>query len=142
MSSSAITYPPLRRAFQTAIVLLASSLCVACGCSKQSASPTVTIEGMVTVAGQPVPKGKILFFPNGQGNGSPASATIEAGRYKTESAPVGKSTVMFRAIQPTGKMVADGRHTPAPDFKNLIPEKYRNGVEIDVRENGSRNFEL
>ena len=66
------------------------------GCSDAGLKhPVATFMGTVTVDGQPLKNGKILFMPKGQQQSPPTQADIVDGKYRDEKVPLGAVTVMF-----------------------------------------------
>ena len=104
--------------------------------------PSARLEGTVTVDGQPVETGNISFTPTQADRGSGATATISGGRYVAEGVPQGKVRVYFDATRETGRTIEQfGK--PYPETVNVIPEKYRAGMEIDVSgEEVNQDFKL
>lgn len=103
------------------------------GCSFDPGYPSTTISGIVTVDGQPVPKGYITFSPAIQGQGPVVGSKISEGKYLCEQVPLGKHQVTFVAQAKEMKAmteVATGQQHEVP--KNLLPPKYRSGVETEV----------
>ena len=98
------------------ILCLFVALC-AIGCGKSGpASSHVT--GTVTLDGQPVEQGEVLFRPS-EGGGTPYACPIAAGKFEGDVAP-GAKRVEINATGDTGKTAPDGM----PEYKNLIPAKY------------------
>lgn len=117
--------------------------CLGCG-SSGSSHPTARLEGQVTVDGQPVAEGTIVFMSQGSGQARPTQAAIRDGRYAASDVPVGDVQVRFVATKKTGKV------TPIPNSNevveevvSLIPSKYELGIPIKVSpEGGIQDFEL
>lgn len=81
--------------FLPAALLLAA---FAVGCSSGPARSAV--EGSVTIGGQPLPAGRIIFTPVAPNQGPASSARITAGRYQVDRAAgpvVGKNRVEVEA---------------------------------------------
>jgi hypothetical protein len=116
------------------------------GCGKgvpPPAYPSARLAGAVTVDGQPIAKGVLQFLPP---EGSPAAviqAEIIDGRYTAIAVPVGKVRVLFSAVKETGRVDSKSSSQPIPEVVNLIPERYRDGMDIQVTgDNDGQNFEL
>jgi hypothetical protein len=100
------------------------------GCGGRGAA-TARLEGTITVNGQPVTKGIVSFAPLKPDHGRGSTATIVDGRYSVRDAPTGKVRVSFHAVKDTGRTVTQfGK--PYPEVIDIIPDKYRAGLEIEV----------
>jgi hypothetical protein len=116
------------------------------GCGRTGGGPSypsARLEGAVTIDRQPVEKGTVQFVPPA---GSPAKvveADIKDGRYVATGVPIGKVRVLFTAVKETGRTDTKSTSQPVPEVVNLIPESYRDGLEITVAgDNPNQNFEL
>ena len=110
--------------------MLAAALvsCVlASGCG--SAGKVSTVEGAVTVDGEPVPTGTISFSPLESGGAQAVSADIREGTYRSEEVPRGKLLVHINAFVDTGEKFYEFG-IAYPKMKNLVPEKYQMGIEF------------
>lgn len=90
---------------------------VTTGCSKSGPSRS-DVTGTVTLDGQPVEEGEVLFIP-ADGVGPSDACPIVAGEFKGEVAP-GSKRVEINATKDTGEVAADG----LPDYRNVIPAQY------------------
>jgi hypothetical protein len=128
-----------------ALGLFAMSLCLAfaAGCGgERSRNAGARLEGAVTLDGEPIAEGSLQFAPLEAGRGSPVAATIKDGRYVASAVPLGKLRVLVSASKKTGRMISEYSR-PYEETVSIIPEKYQQGIEIDVSEdNPSLNFEL
>jgi hypothetical protein len=118
-------------------------LCAGCGPAANS-HPTAKLAGHVTIDGQQIDVGQIQFMPLGKGPGSGqlAEGTIAQGSYSADRVPTGKVRVIFAALRKTGKMIHEGDYV-FPEEVSMIPEKYQQGIEIDVSgDNPSQDFNL
>jgi hypothetical protein len=105
------------------------------GCQKGPAIGTV--EGEVTLDGQPLKDGRVLFTPV-DGQGQTGGATITDGKFTAEM-PVAKMTVAINANRVIGrKPVYEGDpKSPMMDVvEELIPQRYNVNTELtlDVKE--------
>jgi hypothetical protein len=136
--------PLARFVNQVAVVHVLAAMSVGCGKgARPPAYPSARLAGMVTVDGQPVAKGVLQFLPP---EGSPAAiiqAEIIDGRYTATAVPVGKIRVLFSGVKETGRVDTKSSSQPIPEVVNLIPERYRDGMDIQVTgDNDGQNFEL
>jgi hypothetical protein len=69
-------------------VVLIAILCVILGCSKRDGPERFRLSGAVTLDGEPIPFGEVIFTPDGgkQNSGPQGIAQIRNGRYDTETA--------------------------------------------------------
>lgn len=112
------------------------------GCSRKPGYATATVHGRITIAGEAVPAGFVTFSPARQG---PVTGTaILEGRYRLDRLPAGKHRVTFQAQAAEPAKLFDAaaqveREVP----RDLLPEKYRDGLDIEVPPGVSvRDFEL
>ncbi len=121
-------------------ICLTALLAIA-GCGVQG-YPTVRLEGCVRVNGHPIEQGNITFTPLQSDQGASVAARIESGNYVVVKAPRGKVRVDFHAVKETGKTIMQyGK--PYPETVNVIPEKYRAGLEIAIDgDNLHKDFSL
>lgn len=122
------------------VLAVTASLAIA-GCNGRGYA-TAMVDGRVIVNGDAVEQGNITFTPLQAGRGHGVTAAILAGRYVAKDVPQGKVRVDFYAIKETGRTVTDfGK--PQPETVNVIPDKYRAGVEIEIgADKNSRDFNL
>jgi len=135
-------------------VALAGLLIV--GCSGSSAEfERASISGTVTLDGEPLPSGQIVFQPTlkegelskKKGVGRPATATIKDGKYEISAAKgptVGPNKVQITAIRDTGKTTEqDGKKVAVSE--QYLPARYNTATleryEVTSGKN-TKNFEL
>lgn len=120
------------------------ALLILAGCN--SGNPTKgTVEGTITVDGQPAGDGSISFVPL-DGKSPTAGGKIEAGTYRAE-VPLGRSKVEIRIPKQVGERKA--YNTPdshmIPVIKEVLPGKYNDysELEVEVKPGSSQcNFDL
>ena len=113
-----------------------------CGGAERPKFPVAKVVGTVRFDGQPLEKGRVQFVPGNSTPGSPVAADVFAGQFEISDVPIGKHKVIFVATKETGKMIAD-RSEPYPEVVNVIPEKYRDGLDADVSGSESKHdFDL
>src|SRR5262245_55917885 len=117
-------------------------LCVAVAGCGGSAFPVSTVEGTIAVDGAPVLAGTISFNPLASNTGQAISTEIKEGKFRSTKVPRGKSLVIISAFQDMGEKHVEFGIT-YPKLKNVIPEKYHVGIELEVNEPMLRHdFEL
>ena len=134
-----------RRPVTPVLATLLASL-LSSGCDRGPAKPNypaARLEGAVTVDGQAVPSGTLQFMPP-QGSKAPVvEAQIKDGRYTAANVPVGKVRVLFTAIRETGRVDTKSTSQPVPEVVNIIPERYRDGLDIEVTaDSPKKDFDL
>lgn len=122
------------------VLLLAATLA---NCSSKPAGGTV--KGTVTLDGQPLAAGQILFVAVDQSTPS-AEATIAAGQFEA-LVPPGEKRVEIRSPKVTGKRKAyDTPDSPTVDtVVELLPAKYNVNSELKMTVDGTaqeQNFDL
>lgn len=123
-----------------AALLLAAALV---GCSSEKSGGTV--KGAITLDGQPVVAGQILFVSVDQSTPS-AEGTITAGQFEAV-VPPGEKRVEIRAPKITGKKkMYDTPDSPTVDtVVELLPAKYNVNSELKLTVDGTsqeHNFDL
>jgi hypothetical protein len=108
--------------------LFVALLIAGCGGSGFKVS---TVEGNVTVDGTPLETGSIIFSPLESGVGVAVSTEIVAGKYQSNQVPRGRVLVQFSSFKDVGDKHVEFGIT-YPKLKNMIPEKYHAGVELNV----------
>ena len=139
---SALPSAPRRTWFGVCCCLL-PLMSLAAGCGDQAAYPYTRLTGTVAVDGKPVEQGSLTFTPEGPGPAQAVGASIANGHYVAEKVPLGKVRVTFNATRATGKMLASEHDKPIPEQADMVPEKYRSGMEIEVQKGQTeQNFDL
>jgi hypothetical protein len=126
------------------VVLLASIGCAALviGCSSKKSDAGARLEGVVTLDGNPITEGNLQFIPPQSNKQGPVVVSIKDGRYVAPAVPLGKIRVLVGATKKTGRMIKE-YSTPYPEVVSIIPERYRDGIEINVTgDNPNQNIEL
>jgi len=131
-------------------MILPILLCLS-GCGS-SGPPRGSVQGKVTLDGQPVEQGTITFLPTGGTTGPSAGGVITGGQYSIEEdkGPVaGKSRVEIRWERKTGKKVPAGSPSPPgtmiDQVAEAIPAKYnsKSTLEKEIKEgDNTLDFEL
>jgi len=134
-----------RRPVTPVLAIILASL-LSSGCDNGPAKPNypaARLEGTVTVDGQAVHTGTLQFMPP-QGSKAPVvEAQIKDGRYVADKVPVGKVRVLFTAVKETGRVETKSTSQPIPDVVNIIPERYRDGLDIEVTaDSPKKDFDL
>jgi hypothetical protein len=118
------------------LVLTCSAYCTGCGSSGPSHA---AVSGKVTLDGQAVQQGKILFEPTAKGKMSVGEIADGAYAIPEERGPtVGTCIVRITATRPTGKKLkaavyADDQ-TPVDVLEQYIPAKFNqlSNVRVDI----------
>src|SRR5262249_40612492 len=123
----------MRRQAFLLVVALVVGLLGGCG------SPTATVSGEVTVAGQPLEKGVISCIP-ADGNGGPVTASIENGKYQLVTVP-GKKVVQISAPVVVGQRPE--HNGPGAAMVEIteegLPEKYNSKTELTFEAKSGSN---
>ncbi|QDS87063.1 hypothetical protein EC9_12390 [Rosistilla ulvae] len=132
-------------------LLVSATVTILPGCGSQGGIQRASVEGNVTVDGEPVDVGSITFVPTGETKGPATGGKIVDGEYAIESSggPVpGEYLVQITGRRGTGKFKKqelEGEIVETEVTEEMIPEKYRSGSElkrtIEAGEN-SMNLEL
>jgi hypothetical protein len=129
-----------------ALAFFGLALLLACGCGSRSGS-RVEVSGTVTLDGQSVDGGAIVFLPQGDGDRPKTGTAIENGKHAipAERGPApGKYRVEIRWQKPTGKMIpSDDPPNLMEETRQVVPEKYnaRSDLTRDV-EPGKNTFDF
>jgi hypothetical protein len=142
-TDSAITdVRPLRIAGRRKLLGTLLTVVVVAGCGSKPEFPGAHLAGAVTIDGQAVQEGSIVFTPTGGAHGQTVGTKISAGRYDCPYVPLGDSLVQIYALRPTGKMV-EVMGSMKPEMRDLVPAKDRDGMKIKVEgDNLNRDFAL
>jgi hypothetical protein len=99
---------------------------------------TYPVTGTVTMAGQPIEKGSIVFDP-ADGRGTSAMGSIENGQFTAE-VPAGEKIVRITAVRTTNEKDQYGEFIT----ESYIPERHNTNSEIKrtVSANGENRFDL
>lgn len=119
------------------VLLLAAAVVGLAGCGLGAAGTAVT--GSVTLDGEPLESGRIVFEP--QGAGKMAIGTIAQGTYQiaADQAPTpGTYLIRITAERPTGKNTAVVSRSledqaPAEQYEQYLPAKYNSRSELTLQ---------
>jgi hypothetical protein len=134
----------LRNERKALAALLGLTLLLPTGCGLQGGH-RVAVSGAVTLDGQPVEGGAIVFLPEGNGtNDRPKTGvTIEAGKYTipAEKGPaLGKYRVEIRWQKPTGKKIpSDDPPNLMDETRQVIPDKYNSRSDLTCEVQPGKN---
>jgi hypothetical protein len=108
-------------------ILILGVLALAAGCGPASCS----IQGEVTMDGQPVENGLITYKPI-SGEAGQAQAAIKGGKYSIASATPGTMRVTISVQKAVGKSkVYDSPDSPERvEYKEIAPERYNTKSEL------------
>jgi hypothetical protein len=127
------------------VVLTLAALTVGCGSGGGAGTsyPSAKLSGTVAVDGQPIATGSMQFLPPPETKAPVVTAEIKDGRYAAAGVPTGKVRVIFTAVKETGRVDTKSTSTPVPEVVNLIPDRYRDGIDITVTaDKADQNFDL
>jgi hypothetical protein len=104
-------------------LVLPAGFCFLAGCSDGGPKLEKTkVQGKVTLDGQPLPAGKIVFTKDGE---IPVELAINDGKYEGE-AYAGHNHLQFAVYKPIGK--ANPKNTPGAEegqsMQNILPSRY------------------
>ncbi len=123
--------------FVLTLSLLAALTTIGCG---KSGPVRSDVTGSVTLDGQPLEEGEVLFIP-ADGVGPSDACPIIDGEFNGEVTP-GSKRVEINATKDTGKAAPDG----LPDYQNLVPAQYNREskltAEIGESDGSPMTFEL
>ena len=132
---------PPRVAITVCCVLLAV------GC--ESSSDRAALEGIVTLDGEPLPDGQIVFLPQADATGPSAGSTIENGNYSVPADMglfAGNFRVEITAERKTGRKIVGFLGEEVDQVENYLPARYNDQSELVAQvEAGRKNtfdFEL
>jgi hypothetical protein len=97
-----------------------------------------SVKGQVTLAGQPLPKGTIVFIPLGDKPGASAMTDVVDGKYevsKSQGPSVGTHRVEILATRVGGKQEAGPPHPPGTFVdvtEQYIPPQYNHQSQLKV----------
>lgn len=135
MNHFSIFLLPKMNKLYTALVVAAVSI-LNTGCDKGLS----TVNGTVTVDGNPVQQGAIIFEP-ADGQGPTAGTTIEAGKYEAKTTP-GDKKVRITGFEIVGQQPAykGMKDSPMRDVVNdVVPEQYNrdSNLTLTVEKSGT-----
>lgn len=115
------------------IIMLAMVACLAAGCGKKSGPDRFAVRGAVTFAGQPVPRGTIVFEPDqAQGNRGPVSVIpIIDGGYDSRALVRPGPLAGGLVVRVTGYPAPDPAAGPDADPPLPLFPEYRTSVALD-----------
>lgn len=113
------------------LVFATAALLAFTGCSESTTHGTV--QGTVTLDGEPLPEGVVRFVPTDRSTGT-ASAAITNGEYSA-TVPIGLNRLEFSAPKVTGKQkMYETPDSPTVDVvTELIPERYNLQSELQLQ---------
>ncbi|HCO25588.1 MAG: hypothetical protein CME31_22015 [Gimesia sp.] len=114
------------------------------GCGGASDAPvTYPVSGNVTLDGEPLTEGDIIFR-DASGKAASAAGKIENGAYSLTATAGKKSVVITATKEIPGKTVVGGApdEPPVPAVEQYLPAEYneKTTLEADVSDSGSNEF--
>ena len=115
------------------IIVVTLATCLATGCGKKSGPDRFAVRGGVTFAGQPVPRGTIVFEPDqAQGNRGPVSVIpIIDGSYDSRALARPGPLAGPLVVRVTGYPAPDPAAGPDADPPPPLFPEYRTSVVLD-----------
>ncbi len=134
----------------TLSLLLVCGCAVLLGCGKSDV-PRGSVSGQVTIGGQPLQAGRVIFTPIAPTQGPATSVLVEAGRYELpehRGPIVGKHRVEVEAILDLGYAIDDeaahalNAHKPKP--VNPIPPEFgrRSQLVATIEADTANTFDI
>ena len=127
-------------------ISLAAAMLIIAGCGRGAGR--LPIEGAVTVDGQPLEAGYIVFFPEGPGGGPSAGAEVVDGRYRIGAAGgafAGTFRVEITASRKTDALVYDEfSGQQVAEYRQFLPARYNTQTELraEVTPGGPNRFDF
>ena len=122
------------------------------GCGSGSGPAREAIHGRITLDGQDVQQGSIVFTPSGDTKGMVTGGTIKDGKYELtakDGPVVGTNRVEIRSVRKTGRKVQSPMGDPGSMIDESvegIPARYNihSTLEVVIKsgEDNEHNFEL
>ena len=130
---------PIHGVQSTVLVLI---LAAGCGTSQRK-----SLQGNVTLDGQPLPSGRIAFHPVQDTPGPTAGAEISEGRFsihRDKGSFAGTFRVEITAWRETGKKFRDPNGTVVSPSVQYLPPRYNEHSELraEVTVGGSNEFDF
>lgn len=126
------------------LFLFSTALIIGCG-GDDAGPPTVSVSGMITLDGTPVPEGEVIFRSADGGGGRADAAQIKDGEFAMEST-LGKKKVEIRAMRPVAGVETTQLETGEGGgaVEQYIPEQYndKSTLSADVSESGETEFKF
>lgn len=127
------------------VTLLTLLLVAFAGCG-ESGPTRGDVQGAVTVGGEPIEEGAIVFTPVEGVEGAPMQYKITDGSYVSseKGVPIGKNSVYISGVKATGKQSFNFvTGEMSDDFMEIVPAKYneKTTLEVEVKE-GENTFDF
>ena len=131
--------------------LFALTVAAVLGCGGSEKEKGVAVHGKVTLDGEPLPAGMVVFEVKGYPEPKTASITAD-GTYQIDGVPYGNAKVAVRTSHMQGAAAASakyakkaGKSADKPDFV-MVPKKYEStatsGLEFLMEDGKEINIEL
>ncbi len=144
------THATRRQSVVYRLVLALSLLTLSVGCQTSDDPRQIQISGNVTINGEPVKTGKIMFSPTGENQGAAGIASIINGRYRTKGVG-GKGVIgglhrvdieCFVEAPGDNEELIEGEPMPA-NFNNPIPKGHKEEWDIPTdKTNIKKDFDI
>lgn len=113
---------------------------IAVGCVDSGGLEKVPITGTVTLDGQPIPNGEILFYPLQGTRGSVSGGSIKDGKYVADGrggVPLGSHKVEIRAFRAPKKSLTGVAAVEGGPAEQYLPRKYNVQSELEAEVDSS-----
>jgi hypothetical protein len=133
------------------LTLFALTVAAVLGCGGSETEKGVNFQGKVTLDGEPLPAGMVVFEVNGYPEPKTVAITAD-GTYQAVGVPFGMAKVAVRTSHMQGAAAASakyakkvGKAADKPDFV-MVPKKYEStatsGLEYQTEDGKEINIEL
>lgn len=132
------TFYPIRWPWPIYCVLFALTVFIA-GCSDDNMLPKAPLTGVVTLDGNPIPNGEILFYPLEGTRGSVSGGAIKDGKYIADGrggVPLGTHKVEIRAFR-TPKNPSSAAALEGGPAEQYLPRKFNIDSELKAEVDSS-----
>ncbi len=125
------------------VIVPAVLMLCALGCGGDGGHQYSTISGKVSVNGDLLQNGRIVFRPVDSSAGNGGSSEIVDGEYRLEKVPLGDNVFMFSGWKLTGQTIPGPGGKPEPERASIIPQKIlEEGVKRKIEDDSTQDFAI